>query len=152
MASLLTLPSLLLLEFLAIPFKVVPYEIQMPAADRWLKGQPQPFVVAEVPVVLLDRYQTMFMFHSMAHWQKTVHGYSGMRPELHERLYRELRTFPDHASLDHLTHLGVTYVVVHIDMYKEPGEWETVEQRLAQHASRLQLEYQDKTARVYRLK
>ena len=46
----------------------------------------------------------------------------------------------------------MTYVVVHIDMYKEPGEWETVEQRLAQHASRLQLEYQDKTARVYRLK
>jgi len=148
----MAIPSLLLLEFLAIPFKVVPYEIRIPAADRWLKGQSQPFVVAEVPVVLLDRYQTMFMFHSMAHWQKTVHGYSGMRPELHERLYRELRTFPDQASLDHLTQLGVTYVVVHIDMYQDPSEWEAVEQRLAQHASRLQLEYQDKTARVYRLK
>jgi hypothetical protein len=148
----ISISSLLILEFLAIPFKLVPYEIRMPAADRWLKGQAQPFVVAEVPVVLRDRYQTMFMFHSMAHWQKTVHGYSGMRPELHERLFRELRTFPDQASLDHLTSLGVTYVVVHIDMYQEPGEWEAVDQRLTQYGSRLHLEFRDNTSRVYSLK
>ena len=141
--------ALLIVEFLSIPFRLVPYEITMPAADRWLNGQPKPFVVAEVPVVPLDRYQTMFMFHSMAHWQKTVHGYSGMRPELHEVLYRQLYTFPDDASLEHLARLGVTYVVVHIDMYREPGEWEAAERRLAQYASRLQLEYQDKTSRVY---
>ena len=147
----IAIPALLIVEFLAIPFKVVPYEIRIPPADRWLKGQPQPFVVAEVPVVMLDRYQTMFMFHSMAHWQKTVHGYSGIRPELHERLYRELRTFPDQASLDHLAALGVTYVVVHIDMYQEPGEWEAVEQRLTQYASRLRLEFHDKSSRVYSL-
>jgi hypothetical protein len=146
------IPVLLLIEFVGIPVNVVPHEIRIPAADRWLNGQPKPFVVAEVPVVMLDRYQTVYMFHAMAHWQRTVHGYSGMRPELHERLFRQLQTFPDAESLDHLTRLGVTYVVVHTDMYREPGEWEATEQRLAEHASRLRLEYQDKTARVYALK
>jgi hypothetical protein len=147
----MAIPALLIVEFLAIPFTVVPYEIRMPAADRWLNGQPKPFVVAEVPVVLLDRYQTMFMFHSMAHWQRTVHGYSGLRPELHERLYRQLRTFPDQESLDHLTRLGVTYVVVHIDMY-QPGEWDAAEQRFIQYASKLRLDYHDRTSRVYALR
>lgn len=146
------LAVLFIVEFNALPFRLTAYEIRMPAADRWLNGQPKPFVVAEVPVVLLDRYQTMFMFHSMGHWQRTIHGYSGMRPELHEVLYRQLYTFPDAASLDHLARLGVTYVVVHIDMYRDPGDWQAAEARLAQHSSRLKLEYQDKTSRVYSLR
>jgi hypothetical protein len=140
---------LLLTEFVAAPLQVVPYEVKIPSADRWLNGQPKPFVVAEVPVELYDRYQTAYMFHSMAHWQRTVHGYSGIRPALHEQLYRDLRRFPDDRSLDALASLGVTYVVVHSDQYHQPGEWEAVAERLTAYTSRLTLEYQDKSARVY---
>jgi hypothetical protein len=139
-------------EFVAIPFGRVPYEVMLPAADRWLDGQPKPFVVAEVPVRSSDRYQTAYMFHSMAHWQKTVHGYSGFRPPLHETLFRQLQHFPDDDSVAHLRRLGVTYVVVHADQYHEPGEWTDVEARLRNYESQLALEYQDRGARVYRLR
>jgi hypothetical protein len=144
--------ALLFAEFVSIPFGHVPYQVTLPAADRWLDGQPKPFVVAEVPVKSSDRYQTAYMFHSMAHWQKTVHGYSGMRPPLHEVLYRQLQRFPDADSLNKLTELGVTYIVVHTDQYHEAGEWAAVEERLKLYEGKLLLEYQDRGARVYSLR
>jgi hypothetical protein len=143
---------LLLVEFAAMPFAPVPHDIRLPAADRWLNGQPKPFVVAEVPVVLLDRYQTAYMLHATAHWQKTVHGYSGFRAPLHETLYRQLTRFPDDESLRALRDLGVTYVVVHADQYHEPGEWAAVAARLDAYQSELTLEYRDPTSRVYALR
>ena len=143
--------SLLVVEFTAIPFGLDPYQLKHPAADRWLDGQPKPFSVAEVPVVLNERYQTAYMLHSTAHWQRTVHGYSGMRPPLHERLYRELTRFPDQDSLESLAELHVTYVVVHIGEYA-PGEWPAIEERLRQYDAWLKLEYQDRDARVYSLR
>ena len=142
--------ALLVLEFTAIPFGVVPFEVKRPAADRWLNGQPKPFSVAEVPVVANERYQTAYMLHAMSHWQRTVHGYSGMRPPLHEQLFRQLSRFPDDESLAALAQINVTYIVVHIDEY-QPGEWPAVRDRLDRYAEWLTLEYQDRGARVYSL-
>ena len=85
----------------------------------------------------------------MAHWQKTVHGYSGMRPVLHEVLFREMRRFPDEASIAHLLQLGVSYIVVHPDMYP-PEDWKVVEARLAQPDPRLLLKYSGPGGRVLR--
>jgi hypothetical protein len=141
---------LLLGEFAAAPLPVVPYDIAAAPADRWLASQNGSFAIAEVPADTPERYQTIYMLHAMSHWQKTVHGYSGLRPALHERLYRELRHFPDDISLASLRGLGVKYVVVHVDMYR-PGEWSAVERRLEQYAGRIALEYGDATGRVYRL-
>jgi hypothetical protein len=143
--------ALLLVEFTAIPFRLVPYEVKRPAADRWLKGQPTPFTVAELPVMPNERYHTAYMLHSMVHWQRTVHGYSGMRPAFHERLYRQLTRFPDEDSLTSLAELRVTYIVVHVSDYP-PDDWPAVEARLAQYESWLALEYQDRDARVYALR
>jgi hypothetical protein len=86
----------------------------------------------------------------MAHWQKTVHGYSGMRPVLHEVLFREMRRFPDEASIAHLLQLGVTYIDVHPEMYP-PEDWKVVEARLAQPDRRLLLKYSGPGGRVYAL-
>jgi hypothetical protein len=94
-----------------------------------------------------ERRQTMYMLHSMAHWQKTVHGYSGLRPPLHETLYAEMLSFPDERSLGRLRDLGVRYVVIHTDLYP-PGEWETVSARVREE-SRLRLEHVAGTGRVY---
>ena len=69
------------------------------------------------------------MLHSTAHWQRTVHGYGGLRPPLHEQLYEEMRRFPDERSLRHLAEIGVTHVIVHADMYP-PDERRVVETRL----------------------
>jgi hypothetical protein len=142
---------LLIVECAAIPLQVVPFRVEAPAVDRWLALQPKPFVVAEVPVGTAARYQTTYMLHSMSHWQKTVHGYSGVQPALHDRLYDQLRGFPDEAGLRSLSGLGVNYVVVHIDFY-QPGQWEDVEERLKQHHDWLKLEHEEGAARVYSLR
>lgn len=141
---------LLAAEFAAFPLGVIPYQLDIPAADRWLAGQPTPFVVAEVPVTLSERYQSNYMLHSTAHWQKTVHGYSGIRPALHEALYQQLRAFPDQDSVEALARIGVTHVVVHTTWFprEERGD---LERRLDRFQSWLTLEYDDSDAQVYSL-
>ena len=92
--------ALLLGEYSSYPFQACRIALDIPAIDRWLDTQPKPFVVAEVPVPspgdlgALDGSQTQSMLHATAHWQKTIHGYSGIRRPLHDQLYRELTTFP----------------------------------------------------------
>jgi hypothetical protein len=141
---------LMLGEFAAFPMDLIPVSADIPAADRWLASRPTPFVVAEVPVDGHERRQSEFMLHSMAHWQKTVHGYSGFRPPQHDELYAQLRTFPDDTSLGGLTRFGVTYVVVHTDLYA-PGEWEPVRERIQQYSARLKLVHVAGAGRVYEL-
>jgi hypothetical protein len=145
--------ALLVAEFAMIPLATSPYQVQPPAADAWLDRQAKPFSVVEVPVPTAhvggeERRQTTYMLHSMAHWQKTVHGYSGLRPPLHHELFRQLRLFPDEITLARLKTLGVDYAVVHIDLYP-PGEWPVVEKRLRQFRDELRLVYSDDDARVY---
>jgi hypothetical protein len=131
--------------------------VDIPLADRWLARQPAPFAVAEVPLPdplqagPFERRQTLYMLHSMGHWQKTVHGYSGIRAPLHDRLYVLLRSFPDEASLDELARLGVRYVVVHTELYP-PGEWEQAAARIDRYGGRLLLEHVAGTGRVYSLR
>lgn len=146
-----TVGALLVAEFATLPVRGVPYRVEIPAVDRWLARQPTPFVVAEVPLLWTERLQTAYMLHSMAHWQKTVHGYSGLRPPLHEDLYRQLRNFPDEKGLYTLWRLGVGYVVVHTDAYP-PGEWATVEERIGQFRAWLTLEHAEGAGRVYSLR
>ena len=134
----------------AIPLQPTPFRVEIPESDRWLARQPKPFTVVELPVYPSVRYQTAYMLHSMAHWQKTVHGYSGFEPASHTLLYAEVRGFPSDLSLEHLLQLGVTYAVVHIDMYP-PEDWKTVEQKLREFTSWMTLEYTDDRSRVYSL-
>ena len=120
-----------------------------------VEASDQRDVVAEVPLAnpadlgAWERRQTLFMLHATAHWQKTVHGYSGYRPPLHERLYRELMSFPDEKSLRTLSEIGVTYVVVHTDYY-EPAERARVDSAIVQYPS-LVLNHVEGDGRVYRL-
>ncbi len=147
-----TITVLLLGEYAVYPFAGVPFTVDIPAIDRWLSTQPTPFVVAEVPVPsagdlgALERHQTQSMLHSMAHWQKTVHGYSGIRRPFHAQLYDELTAFPDATSLASLRAVGVTYVVVHTDQYGD--RWRTIEERIARTPA-LRLAHVEGDGRVY---
>jgi hypothetical protein len=147
---------LLIGEFAAMPLTVGPNDVEVPAADRWLDSRPKPFAIAEVPVPRptlagpFERRQTTYMLHSTAHFQKTVHGYSGLRPRLHADLYWELQTFPDERSVARLLSLGVNYVVVHTDLYPE-GAWPRVEQRMSRFGAALRLEHVAGAGRVYSL-
>jgi ketosteroid isomerase-like protein len=128
--------------------------VDIPAIDRWLATVPKPYVVAEFPlddelnVGAADRRHSQFMLHSTAHWQKTVHGYSGVRPALHYGLFSEMTQFPDEISLLALASVGVGYVVIHTDYYP-PGEWARVEARLPRFSHWLTLEKVIGHGRVY---
>jgi hypothetical protein len=122
---------LLLGEFAAAPIRHEPFKLANPMAERWLAEQRKPFVVAEMPVYPRERSHSNFMLHSMVHWQKTVHGYSGLRPALHEKLYEEMRRLPDDEIVQRLAELGVTYIVVHGELYA-PGVWPQVEAKIRQ--------------------
>jgi len=149
--------ALLVVEFAAVPLGTSPYHVQIPAVDRWLADQAKPFAVAELPMAnranlgAWERRHTEYMLHSMAHWQKTVEGYSGLRPPLHEELYSQLVNFPDERSLSNLAQLGVKYIVVHTDFYP-PGQWPNVEARIRLFDDRLTLEREDGAGRVYQLR
>jgi hypothetical protein len=147
---------LLLAEFASFPLGLDAYRPEIPPVERWLAAQPKPFVVAEVPLPspsdlgAWERRHTAFMLHSTAHWQKTVHGYSGLRPPLHVQLYDELTRFPDETSLASLERIGVTYVVVHTDWYRE-GERLQIDQRFEPWRDRLRLVRTEGEGRVYAL-
>jgi hypothetical protein len=143
--------ALMIVEFAGMPLPVVPFSVDIPAADRWLATQPTPFVVAEFPVTLSIRQQTTYMLHSMAHWQKTIHGYSGFEAPLHTTLYQVLRAFPDEISLRRLRELDVTYLVVH-DGFYPAGERERLDKRLQRFADQLALQHADSSGRVYTLR
>lgn len=143
--------ALLVIEFITIPLPTRTYAVEIPAVDRWLDSRPKPFVVAELPVDGSDRIQSTYMLHTLAHWQKTVHGHSGLRPELHVELYDQLRSFPDETSLASLQRLGVDYVVIHPEFYG-PGEWEAVRERLEEFGAWLELLHEEDGGRVYTLR
>jgi hypothetical protein len=149
--------ALLVAEFAAMPLGTEPYAVEIPAIDRWLATRPGSFAIAEVPLPnpanlgSWERRETAFMLHSTAHWQKTVHGYSGFRTPLHEQLYAELTNFPDEKGLHHLAQLGVGYVVVHTDLYR-PGEWTEVERRISGVQPLLTLERVEGMGRVYAIR
>jgi hypothetical protein len=154
MLALVFMSALLLAEYSSYPFGGVPYEVNVPAIDRWLDTQPKPFVVAEVPVPsagdlgALERQQTQAMLHATAHWQKTIHGYSGIRRPRHEQLYLDLSTFPSATSLASLREVGVTRIVVHVDEYG--SRWASVEEQIVRSPA-LKLEHVEGAGRVYSL-
>jgi hypothetical protein len=145
--------AVMLVEFVSVPVFAVPFSITIPPADQWLAQQPKPFVVAEVPVDPgYERHQTAYMMHSMAHWQRTVAGFGGIRPTFHQDLDRLLKTFPNEASVRRLAEIGITYVVVHIDLF-DPALWPEVDARLHSYEGTwLKLEYSDQAGRVYSIR
>jgi hypothetical protein len=150
---------LLLLEFAPWGMRTIPFQIDMTSADRWLDGRPKPFVVAEFPVprtrdeATLARRNTLFMQHSTAHWQKIVHGYSGVEPDHYTQLQETLSRFPDDESLNALVHLGVTYVVVHPYLYEyDKQDMSEVDARIEQFRDWLRVEFLSREGRVYSLR
>jgi hypothetical protein len=143
-------------ELFAAPLVVAPQVFSLPAADRWLASQPSPFAVAEFPLdpendVTRNLRQSEFMVHSMAHWQKTIHGYSGITPRFHETLFKTLKDFPDVRPLDDLESLGVTFVVFHKSLYR-PDAWTALQTRIRNFPEDLTLVFEDPEACVYKLR
>lgn len=146
----------LVAEFAMMPVDARPFRLEIPAIDRWLDTQPKPFAIAEVPVSAMDddarrgEVATMYMLHSLGHYQPTVLGYSGAEPDSYRPLYDQLIAFPSDESIRRLTDLGVTYVVVHLEYFTDEYRVEYLE-RIAQFRDRLTLVHEEGLGQVYRL-
>ena len=145
--------AVLAVEFFAAPIGTASYAVDVPRIDRWLDGQPKPFVVAEFPLDgerdgIPDAHHSLYMLHSAGHWQRTIHGYSGIQPAFHTQLYDELTSFPDDSAVVSLASLGVKYVVVHPELYG-PGKWEEVAAQLENSPEWLKLLHTEGADRVY---
>jgi hypothetical protein len=149
---------LLVVEYAAAPLAVQDYRHELPAVDRWLATQPGPFTIAEGPMPrdredysLQNSRNATFMLHSMAHWQKTVHGFSGVLPDDHQRLYEAMSVFPSQEALDRLRGFGVTFVVYHADM-SNPDVAAAIDAQFSPWAHALEPVHTEADGRIYRIK
>jgi hypothetical protein len=151
--------GVMLVEFAAFPLEAPPYGLDIPRVDRWIAERARtdgPFALVELPVpdprdgARAARWQSIYMIHSTAHWQRLVNGYSGFTPAEQDALFRKLANFPDPASLDALEELGVSYAVIHRRGYDRQA-WETVAARLDAYGDRLRLEASEDGDAVYSL-
>lgn len=151
----LTAAAILLLlgEYSTHPFAGTPYVVPRPAIVEWLAARPGDRRVAEVPVPraanggAYERFETAAMLHSTVAWWPTIHGYSGTRPEGHDRVYRAMNTFPDADSLAAMRSLGVTHVVAHRPLYA-PERWPELLAR-AREMPGLRLEHEEADGAVF---
>ena len=148
------LGALMIGEFSAAPLGVAVEPGVIPAIDRWLATQAGSRVIAEAPVLEEirehDAQQSQYMLHSMAHWQRTVHGYSGVHPPLTDGLYEHLINFPSDETIRALKSINVDTVVVHLDAFPAAVRPD-IERRLTGQPA-LRLEHVEGDGRVYSIR
>lgn len=103
-------------EHFSVPLRLAPLPpaARLPAVYAWLGRQADVRVVAEVPVGrhLMERFDAEPMYHSTAHWKRTVQGFTGYFPPAYVFLRWRLHHYPAPETLDFLARLGVDTLVV----------------------------------------
>lgn len=151
-----TIVALAALECVPVPWASPRDPIVTPPIDAWLASQPRPFRVLELPLPNPDnslrqaRFNSEFMIHGAAHWQPMVNGYSSLVPPLHIKLFPELHEFPTEAGLTELERLGISYIIVHTEMY-QPDRWAEKESQLERYGDRIRLVRVEGEGRAYRI-
>jgi hypothetical protein len=145
----------LLVELAAFPLDAKPYPLEPSPMDRALKDmEPGPVAAFPIPdprdTIAAASRHSAYMLHSTVHFLPLVNGYSGFTPERHDRLFRELASFPSEKGLSELEALSVRYAVVHRGGYEE-AEWNGVLERAARFSDRLALRKTFAEGRIYEL-
>ena len=146
---------LLLFELASFPLDARPYPIEASPMDRaLLEMEPGPVAAFPIPdprdsIAAASRH-SLYMLHSTVHFLPLVNGYSGFTPERHDRLFRELASFPSENGLSELEKLSVRYAVFHRSGYDEAG-WIAVLERVDRFSDRLSLLEAFDGGRVYEL-
>jgi hypothetical protein len=78
------------------------------------RGDAPDVAIVELPIA---REDPTYMYYSTFHWQYLLNGYSGFFPPAFDRLVSQLRSFPDHDSLDALRSHDARYVVIHGELF-----------------------------------
>lgn len=146
------------------PFISIP---PLPPVYQWIKVQPEPMILAEMPISLFyngtkmelqlektyhellesDTYalETYRVYFSSYHKKRMINGYSGFLPDSYNRLAETLEDFPSEYSIDELKKIGVTHAVVHLWQYEDK---DTITTKLTEFPE-LRLIYSDQHDMVY---
>ncbi len=151
------------------PYVTVPLENSIPRVYEWIKIQPEPMILAEVPVSLFyhgrkmedqlylpyvslreqDVYalETYRIYFSAFHHKRLLNGYSGFLPDSYNRLAETLESFPAENTLDTMKRIGITHVIVHMWQYDDKRKADIIQTLSA--STRVSLVYSDNEDRVY---
>ncbi|MBI4041383.1 MAG: hypothetical protein HY390_05915 [Deltaproteobacteria bacterium] len=99
-------------EFLPVPAaKVVPIDLSVPSAYEWIGEQSGDFIIAEYP---------LSQFHKL---YQLKHKKRLLNSDLHTvgtlRLHEELRDLTKPQTLEKLKQLGVRYILLHTEAYRQ---------------------------------
>ncbi len=103
-------------EFLSIPSQNI--STNVPKVYSWLAKQPDNFIAAEYPLVSSsDYYNNEYLFYQRVHKKRLANGAA---PDSYaERMRRKLEDLEEPDIGIRLRRLGVKYVIVHRQKYKE---------------------------------
>jgi len=110
-------------EHLSAPLELVP--LPPPSEAHRFLADSDAGVVAEVPVsrYRMERHDAQPMYHSTAHWKRTLVGFTGYFPPTTNFIRWRLFHFPDAASVTFLRRLGVDTLIVAPDAEGRPQPW-----------------------------
>ena len=80
-----------------------------------------------------------------------MHGFSGIVPDEHQRLYEAMAVFPSQEAIDRMRGFGVTYVVYHADM-TSPEMVATIDTQFAPWTHALELMHTEADGRIYKMR
>jgi len=136
------------IEYLSLP--VPTYELPtgsaIPGSYRFLEQQVEPGAVLELPLFIeeydfaLDALYTYFACYHDFH---VVNGYSGHFPPQYRVHRRIMNNFPDKSSLLYIDQLGLDYILIHTDIYRELGKLAEIGEQTKALQQDFQLIYAD---------
>ncbi len=146
---------LLLVELAAFPLDARPYPFVISPMDRaLLEMEPGPVAAFPIPdprdTIAAASRHSLYMLNATVHFLPMVNGYSGFTPERHDRLFRQLASFPSENGLSELEKLSVRYAVFHRNGYDEAG-WKALLERVDSFSDRLALRKTFDEGRLYEL-
>jgi hypothetical protein len=108
-------------EYLCIPQKWerLPVGREIPATYDWLKQQPGPAALVELPFFAQIPNESAYMYLSLFHGKSTLNGYSGFIPYSTDYIRAVFSDFPSWGAIDILQKLKVKYVILHAKAWPE---------------------------------
>ena len=121
------------------PFVSIPLKNSIPDVYVWIAKQPEPMILAELPVSLFyhgrkmeeqltipytklekeDVYalETYRVYFSSFHQKRMLNGYSGYLSDTYNKLTEMLEGFPSEYTILEMRKIGITHIVVHSLQY-----------------------------------
>jgi len=152
-------------------FVPIPLKNSIPDVYTWVKLQPEPMILAELPVSLFyhgkimedqlyvqydklqktDTYalETYRVYFSAFHTKRMINGYSGFFTESYNKLTETLENFPSEETIVSMQKIGITHIIVHSMQY-EATTRENIRMTLA-HSPHVSLVYSDPNDSVYKI-